>query len=334
METSSTDLDTLEDSHWRPTGIDPTKLGVLREDDPEGYLKAYRAAYGALHKAEMSAKSAAKYAEATKEERAARELRRSLNAGIKAQARLERMAKTAVKKAARAPAVAERRKERQLRRRQKQRKTYPEKYHERRLKKVKWAGWVEFKPIYDEARTLTGSTGQQWDVEHIYPVKSDWVCGLHTPANLRVATRAENMRKGSRPFGPCLDELWEPDHYRVYWPGESMTLSQKRDAATADERRLAKEAKMAIIQAERLKARVEKQLEKARLTKKRGRKPMTREQAAQRPDVQALLGGCSIRDTVRRFGVKGVNAVRYARLVDPDYQSPFHKHGRPRTAQN
>lgn len=42
------------------------------------------------------------------------------------------------------------------------------------------------------------STGVQWEVDHIVPLISDKVCGLHWHANWQVITRYENRSKGNR----------------------------------------------------------------------------------------------------------------------------------------
>ena len=55
----------------------------------------------------------------------------------------------------------------------------------------------ELRQLYQIAITMTQTTGEQYVVDHIYPLRSDVVCGLHTPWNLRVVTQAENLRKSN-----------------------------------------------------------------------------------------------------------------------------------------
>ena len=52
--------------------------------------------------------------------------------------------------------------------------------------------------IYIEARTKTLETGIPHEVDHIIPLVSEYVCGLHVPNNLRVITRFENRSKQNK----------------------------------------------------------------------------------------------------------------------------------------
>ena len=62
----------------------------------------------------------------------------------------------------------------------------------------RWVDWEALKAIYREASRLTRETGIQHDVDHIVPLQSDVVCGLHVPWNMQVLTHAENASKGNR----------------------------------------------------------------------------------------------------------------------------------------
>lgn len=55
----------------------------------------------------------------------------------------------------------------------------------------------ELRHLYQIAITMTQTTGEQYVVDHIYPLRSEVVCGLHVPWNLRVITQAENLRKSN-----------------------------------------------------------------------------------------------------------------------------------------
>ena len=55
----------------------------------------------------------------------------------------------------------------------------------------------EIRQLYQIAITMSQTTGEQYVVDHIYPLRSDVVCGLHVAWNLRVITQAENLRKSN-----------------------------------------------------------------------------------------------------------------------------------------
>ena len=61
-----------------------------------------------------------------------------------------------------------------------------------------WADLEKIKAFYAEARRLELKTGQKHHVDHIVPLKSEIVCGLHCEANLQVIPAFENYSKNNR----------------------------------------------------------------------------------------------------------------------------------------
>ena len=58
-----------------------------------------------------------------------------------------------------------------------------------------WANRFFIEEIYDLARLRTKLTGFKWHVDHVVPLKSPIVCGLHWEGNLKVIPATENIKK-------------------------------------------------------------------------------------------------------------------------------------------
>lgn len=74
-----------------------------------------------------------------------------------------------------------------------------------------WANNFFIEEIYDLAQLRTKATGIEWHVDHIVPLQSPIVCGLHVEQNMRVITAFENRSKRNR-----------------YWPDMPLTNNNER----------------------------------------------------------------------------------------------------------
>ena len=63
--------------------------------------------------------------------------------------------------------------------------------------KVRWADRAKIRKIYAEARSVSKRTGVPHDVDHIYPLQSLFVCGLHVEHNLCVSPASQNRSKNN-----------------------------------------------------------------------------------------------------------------------------------------
>lgn len=81
-----------------------------------------------------------------------------------------------------------------------------DKYYERAAKRrlevrqatPSWADVSDMRCFYEAAFAFKLLTGQQYEVDHIVPISSKKVCGLHVSSNLRVVAEKENRKKGNR----------------------------------------------------------------------------------------------------------------------------------------
>lgn len=79
-----------------------------------------------------------------------------------------------------------------------------------------WVSWPEMYALRAEARRRTRETGVPHELDHIYPIKSDWVCGLNTHHNIRVVPRLENRSKQNLALVELAHEHGITDPSKLY----------------------------------------------------------------------------------------------------------------------
>lgn len=82
--------------------------------------------------------------------------------------------------------------------------------HARKLRAIpKWVGPKEIK----EMREIYKKRKPGYHVDHIIPLKNDYVCGLHVPNNLNILTAKDNILKSNK-FIPGHNEAF---YNTKYW---------------------------------------------------------------------------------------------------------------------
>lgn len=61
-----------------------------------------------------------------------------------------------------------------------------------------WADLEMIRSVYEDAARLTEETGIRHEVDHIVPLNSEVVSGLHVEFNLQVITRSQNRSKANK----------------------------------------------------------------------------------------------------------------------------------------
>jgi hypothetical protein len=61
-----------------------------------------------------------------------------------------------------------------------------------------WADLEAIEEIYKQCRDVTNLVGEPYHVDHIVPLNSKLVCGLHNQFNLQIIPGEENIKKSNR----------------------------------------------------------------------------------------------------------------------------------------
>lgn len=70
-----------------------------------------------------------------------------------------------------------------------------------------WANRAAMLAIYHEARQLSKDTGVEHHVDHVVPILSSRVCGLHCQQNMQILAAFANQSKLNR----WWPDMWEPE---------------------------------------------------------------------------------------------------------------------------
>jgi hypothetical protein len=74
---------------------------------------------------------------------------------------------------------------------------------------VTWADKVKISKIYERCEFINRDVNEPHHVDHIVPLQSPLVCGLHNEFNLQILTAKENLSKCNRIWPDMPDDIEE-----------------------------------------------------------------------------------------------------------------------------
>ena len=87
----------------------------------------------------------------------------------------------------------------------KKQKKVKERYAAEQQATPSWANKKLIKQIYGQRNLLNSLGGDKYEVDHIYPLNNDFVCGLHIETNLQIIKAKENLCKSNKKWPGQLD---------------------------------------------------------------------------------------------------------------------------------
>ena len=169
-------------------------------------IRAYQLQYGKVNRVEIAEKTAKKYRENLEANQEASRIRGAI-------ARAAELPEAKEKRLARGRANHHANRDKRLLQKSAWASAnphkgagYARKRHAMKRQAVpKWADLWFIDEAYDIAAVRSTVTGIPWEVDHIVPLISPIVCGLHVIDNLRVIPRTQNRAKGNRQWPDMPD---------------------------------------------------------------------------------------------------------------------------------
>lgn len=90
----------------------------------------------------------------------------------------------------------------------------------------KWTTGFDFNKLGElraEVRSLNGRYSREWNLDHVVPLNSPLVCGLHWWQNLEISERAANTFKGNS-WWPDMPDYSEADLEQLYRSAKRLRL--------------------------------------------------------------------------------------------------------------